>query len=183
MTLLRLYHLAAMNTMFKPKKHQSVHTFLQTKRKDADVQNDKYIGRETKAKYKGHWVHGKVIEPSLISKTPAWIVRFDDDYLSTFTEKQLKKILIHVKTKKNDHQLDYICFTQVEVVCTQIHSRLETIETQKLVRRTRRPLTTHKYLDMTNPHRQAKTGQRLHRADRKERWGRRTTTKRSVPDI
>ena len=80
-SLLRLYNLTAMNTMFRPKKHQTVHTFLQTKRKEGDEHEDKYIGRAVKVKYKRRWVAGKkVIEPSLISTEPAWIVRFDDGY-------------------------------------------------------------------------------------------------------
>ena len=68
--LLRMYDLVTMNTMFQPKKHASVHTFLQTKRSDND---DKYVGRVVKVKYKGAWVEGKVIEPSLIAPEPAWI--------------------------------------------------------------------------------------------------------------
>ena len=62
--LLRMYNLAAINTMFQQKKHASVHTFLQTKRTDG---RDKYIGREAKVRYKGKWVTGTVVEPSLIA--------------------------------------------------------------------------------------------------------------------
>ena len=104
-----MYNLAAMNTMFQPKKHASVHTFLQTKRTDAD---DKYIGRTVKVKYKGKWTTGKVIEPSLITQHPAWIVRYQDGYIKTYSERKLKKILVHVTTKKNGHQIDYICVSR-----------------------------------------------------------------------
>ena len=63
--ILRMFNLVAINTMFRPKKHANVHTFLQTKRSDG--QTDKYIGRAVKAKYKGKWVQGRVIESSLTS--------------------------------------------------------------------------------------------------------------------
>ena len=107
-SLLRLYNLTAMNTMFRPKKHQTVHTFLQTKRKEGDVHDDKYIGRSVKVKYNRRWTTGKVIAPSLISTEPAWIVRFEDGYIATYNEKQLAKILIHIQSEKTGHQLDYI---------------------------------------------------------------------------
>ena len=64
-----MFNLAAMNTMFQPKKHQSVHTFLQTEHSDG--QKDKYAGKAVKAKYKGKWCKGTVIDPSLIAKSPA----------------------------------------------------------------------------------------------------------------
>ena len=37
-----------------------------------------------------------------------WIVRFDDGYVTTIGEKKLKRMIIHFKSKKIGHQLDYI---------------------------------------------------------------------------
>ena len=83
-----MFNLTTVSTMFRPKKIHSTHTFLQTKCKEGGLTNkDKYIGREVKVRYKGKCQKDKVIEPSLVTSAPAWIVRFDDGCVRTYYEK------------------------------------------------------------------------------------------------
>ena len=107
-SLLRMNELIAMNTIFRPKKNQSVHTFLQSKRSEAASTNEKYIGRAVKAKYRGRWVRGTVIAPSLLTSEPAWIVRYNDGYVATYNEKELKKIMIHILRKTDTNSIIYL---------------------------------------------------------------------------
>jgi len=109
-SMLRLNNLVAINTLFRPKQKHSVHTFLKTKRESGiDTSLAKsYVGRAVKCKYKRRWITGEVIEPSLITREPAWIVRFTDGYHKTYSEPDLKKHLVRQKTKKTGHQIDYL---------------------------------------------------------------------------
>ena len=112
--LMRFNQLAAVNTMFKPKRRQTVHTFLQTESKgnaQAGQANDfgKYIGNKVKAKYKGAWVSG-VVENAYTNKKGRmrWYLRFSDGHVMQTTETKLKSMLVYERKKKVGRQLDYI---------------------------------------------------------------------------
>jgi len=110
--LLRLNQLAAVNTMFQPKKNHSVCTFLQTESAGNNNQvNDfgKYIGNDVKANYKGEWIKG-VVESAYTNKKGQmrWSLRFNDDHVMQCTEKQMRNMLVYVRRKQIGRQLDYI---------------------------------------------------------------------------
>ena len=119
--LLRLNNLTAVNTMYRPKKNSSVHTFLKTKRKANDDGDElqQFVGRTAKCKYKGRWIKGTVIAPSLIAPEPAWIVRYADGYHKTYTEPQLCKLLVHETPAKDGHQIDYLFVSRRWVSCVR----------------------------------------------------------------
>ena len=60
--LLRLYQLAAVNTLFQPKRNKSVYTFLQTESTGSEQVNDfdKYAGRKVKSQCNDKWISGVV---------------------------------------------------------------------------------------------------------------------------
>ena len=113
--MLRFNKLAAVNTMYQPKKHQSVCTFLQTQHKgNEDINanaNDfgAYVNQEVRAKYKRRWYKGTV-EALLTGQgqQPKWIVRFSDGHAMRCNEKQLRKMLVITKKKQIGRQLDYV---------------------------------------------------------------------------
>ena len=108
--LLRLNNLVAVNTMFHPNKHQSVNTFLQTKRSGATGGDEGlYVGRDVKAKYRGRWIDGKILSMCKVRGYPQWVVRYNDGFTDTYSEKKILKMLVHVTTPKEGKQIDYIC--------------------------------------------------------------------------
>ena len=118
MQRMRFNQLAAVNTMFKPKRGQSVHTFLQTESKgsaQSDQANDfgKYIGSSVKAKYKGAWIAG-VVENAYTNEKGRmrWHVRFKDGHVMQTTESKLKSMLVYERKKKIGRQLDYILISK-----------------------------------------------------------------------
>ena len=119
--LLRMNNLTAINTLFPPKKRQSVCTFLQTKQRGSsmDTANDlgRYVGREVKVKYKKAWIEGIVQDVDASSDEPTWIIRYDDGYVERCKLSRLRKILIHVETAKEARQLDYIFVSRRWVSC------------------------------------------------------------------
>jgi hypothetical protein len=120
--LLQRHDLVAANTLFTPKKFASVHTFLQTKRKDmeTDMQDDcdEYVGRAVQTKYKGKTVTDTV-EANLGTQggEREWVVRFKDKYVRRYTRKELEKILLVVETDKVGKQLDYVMVSARRVSC------------------------------------------------------------------
>ena len=117
--ILRLNNLAAVNTFFRPKDGKSVHTFLQTKRNQNNEDAGLYVGRSVKEKYHGKWIQGEVKAMSWTQGNPEWTVQFEDDYVTKYNEKQLKKKRIHVETEKTGHQIDYICVSRRWVSCVR----------------------------------------------------------------
>ena len=109
--LMRLNQLAAVNTMFQPRRNKCVCTFLQTETSGNEKVNDfgKYIGQEVKAKYKGAWVSGVVDQADTNPKgRMRWTARFDDRHVMQCTERQLKDMLVYVRMKQVGRQLDYV---------------------------------------------------------------------------
>ena len=137
LSMLRLNNLTAINTMFRPKQKQTVHTFLQTKRKEGIDRSlsTNYVGRTVKCKYKRQWISGKVIAPSLISREPAWIVRYSDDFHKTYSERELKNIMIRQKNQQGGtpNRL-YVCISQMEILRHCVQGQLGPVYSQKSVR-------------------------------------------------
>ena len=106
--ILRLNNLIAVNTLFQPSN--SVHTYMQTKRKGTDTDNDEgeYVGRTVRAKYKGKGVNGIVEAVRQQQGQKVWVVRFEDDFVAQYNKKQLRRMLVHVTTEKEGKQLDYV---------------------------------------------------------------------------
>ena len=109
--LMRLNQLAAVNTMFQPKRNKSVCTFLQTESTGSDKVNDfgKYVGRKVKAKYSGKWIPG-VVENMHTDKKGniRWSLRFDDGHVTQASEKDLQHMLVYERRKQIGRQLDYV---------------------------------------------------------------------------
>ena len=109
--LMRLNQLAAVNTMFQPKKNKSVCTFLQTESTGSENVNDfgKYVGRKVKAKYNGSWIPGVVEETYTNNKGHMrWSLRFDDGHVMQANEKNLQNMLVYERRKQIGRQLDYV---------------------------------------------------------------------------
>ena len=109
---LRLHNLIAINTLFSPSKHSSVHTFLQPVRKgsdDVDTSDPgEHVGASVKSCYKGQ-THEVIVEAVCgTQRGPKWVVRFSDGYVTTIGRKRLNKMLLHTESIKMGKQLDYI---------------------------------------------------------------------------
>ena len=113
--LLRLHQLAAVNTMFQPKKNKSVCTYLQTESTGTEGINDfgKYVGRAVKAKYDGKWIQG-VVEKTYRNKKGRmrWSLRFEDGHVMQTTEKHLQNLIVYTPKKQIGRQLDYILISK-----------------------------------------------------------------------
>ena len=86
--LLRLNNLITANTLFQPS--DSVHTYLQTKRKGTGEINDEegeYVGRAVKVKYNGKEISDIVEATRQRQGQQVRIVRFSDDYVAQFNKK------------------------------------------------------------------------------------------------
>ena len=117
--MMRLHNLTAVNTFYQPRRDKTTHTFLHTKRNDDADDAGMYVGRKVKCKYRDKWIHGEVTALKWTQGTPMWVVHFEDDYVTTYAEAQLKKILIHAETEKSGHQIDYICVSHRWLSCVQ----------------------------------------------------------------
>jgi hypothetical protein len=106
---LQINNLAAVSTMFKPKAHHSVCTFLQTTKSDKNNDHGVYVGHTVRAKYKHRWHLGVVEHVDTHGQGgPVWTVRFKDGYVKQYGETALRKIITRKRKKQIERQLDYI---------------------------------------------------------------------------
>ena len=111
--LMHLYDLFAVNTIFEPKRGETVHTYLCPKPKDSSqAQGDFgfHVGEQVTCRHKGKLIKGEVTAVNLGSGQDAdvWTVVFEDGYTLKCGKRRLKHLLRNTTQTQGKKQIDHI---------------------------------------------------------------------------
>ena len=115
--LMRRHELCAADTMFRKRKGPT--TFLRKISDKVDT-NDQYVGRQVKTNWKGRTIYGEVVQNYSDNKNERrWRVRFEDDYVKVYAERELLTDMVVLNKETEGRQLDYILVSRRWFSCVK----------------------------------------------------------------
>ena len=107
--IMRLFDLYAINTKFEPPTNSSNATFIAVKKKeDKNTKDVDLHGRKTRTILNGELCKGTVFAQRQVKEETQWMVNYPDGTCKSYTEDEIKDILIPKPAVFTYHQLDYV---------------------------------------------------------------------------